>query len=171
MTTPSYQADSRARVSFGHAAVVTPDLDKFRRFYEDVLGLRLATLNSPAGAPFRRIGAFTDRHGRHMGLLVFEIPGYTAAPTDDEIGRRGRIDHLTFEAADQADFVEILSRLVEEGASTGEVTHLGPVESVLFVDPDGAQVNLQLSNPTWRPGPDTEVPDPALLAALTAADA
>lgn len=169
MTTTD-DAGTRARVSFGHTTVNTPDLDRFRRFYEDVLGLRLAMVDSPTGAPFRRIGAFTDRHGRHMGLLVFETPGYESGLADESIGQRGRIDHLTFEAADDADFAEILGRLVAAGASSGEVTPLGPVRSALFVDPDGGHANLQISDPTWRPDRDTEVPDPGLLATLVAVD-
>ena len=123
MTTSTTGTRPRACVSFGHAAVNTPDLDRFRRFYEDVLGLRLVTVNSPVDTPFRRIGAFTDRHGRQMGLLVFEVPGYSSGLPADQIGQRGRIDHLTFEAANNADFV-ILDRLVGAGASSGEVVRL-----------------------------------------------
>jgi len=170
MNTHSTEGSTRARVSFGHAAVNTPDLDRYRRFYEDALGLTLAVVNNAGEAPFRRMGAFTDRHGRHMGLLVFEVPGYTNALSDDQIGQRGRIDHLSFEAANDADFAEILARLVDAGASSGEVTPLGPVRSALFVDPDGAHCNLQVNIPTWQPDPDSEVPDPNLVAALIALD-
>jgi catechol 2,3-dioxygenase-like lactoylglutathione lyase family enzyme len=168
MTGTRTDPQPRARVSFGHAAVNTPDLDRFRRFYEDVLGLRLVTVNSPEDAPFRRIGAFTDRRGLSMGLLVFEVPGYTSGLPQDQMGRRGRIDHLTFEAANDADFTEILHRLVEAGASSGEVTPLGPVSSALFVDPDGGHGNLQVTNPAWRPEAGTEIYTPDLIEALVA---
>lgn len=161
--------EGRARVHFGHAAVNTPDLDRFRRFYEDVLGLRLAVTEHPDGAPFRRMGVFTDRLGQSAVLLVFEVPGYDSGLPEAETGRRGRIDHLAFEAADDAGFAEITTRLVEAGASSGEVSVLGPVRSVVFVDPDGGHRNLQVTVPGWRPAPDADVPDPDLLAALLTA--
>lgn len=157
---------ARARARLGHVGVHTPDLDRFRRFYEDVLGLRLVAVDHPTGAPFRRMGAFTDRDGESTALLVFEIPGYSSGLADDVIGRRGRLDHIAFAAADDAEFDEIVERLVDAGASSGTVDDLGPVRSVLFVDPDGAHHNLQVVVPGWRPGPGAEVVDADLLAGL-----
>ena len=84
---------ARARARLGHVGVHTPDLDRFRRFYEDVLGLRLVAVDHPTGAPFRRMGAFTDRDGESTALLVFEIPGYSSGLADDVIGRRGARPH------------------------------------------------------------------------------
>ena len=168
MNAPQTEATTRARVSFGHAAVITADLDRYRRFYEDVLGLTLAMISTPIDTPFRRVGAFTDRHARSIGLLVFEVPGYTPELPADKIGQRGRIDHLAFDTADDADFTEILARLVDAGASSGEVTALGPVRSALFVDPDGAHHNLQVNVPSWRADPDSDVPDANLVVALIA---
>jgi catechol 2,3-dioxygenase-like lactoylglutathione lyase family enzyme len=161
-TTPA----ARACVKVGHTAVNTPDLDRFRRFYEDVLGLRLVVVNHATGAPFRRLGAFTDRDGESMVLLAFEVPGYASGLADDVIGRRGRLDHLAFYAADDTEFEEIIERLVDAGASSGTVTVLGPVRSVLFVDPDGAHHNLQITEPGWRPDQTAEVIDAGLLARL-----
>lgn len=165
-TAPTGTATARARVRLGHAAVNTPDLDRFRRFYEDVLGLRLVAVNHPTGAPFRRLGAFTDRDGESMVLLAFEVPGYASGLADDVIGRRGRLDHIAFYAAEDDEFDEIVERLVDAGASSGAVDLLGPVRSVLFVDPDGAHHNLQITDSSWRPGPEAEVIDAELLARL-----
>jgi len=159
-------ASAPARASLGHVAVNTPDLDRFQRFYEDVLGLRLVVIDHPTGAPFRRLGAFTDRDGDSMVLLAFEIPGYSTGLADDVIGRRGRLDHIAFQAADDAQFAELIERLVDVGASSGTVTELGPVRSVLFLDPDGAHHNLQVIDPHWHPGPSAEVIDAELLSHL-----
>lgn len=71
-----------------------------------------------------------------------------------------------FAAADDAEFDEVVERLVDAGASSGTVDDLGPVRSVLFVDPDGAHHNLQVVVPGWRPGPGAEVVDADLLAGL-----
>ncbi len=155
-----------AACRLGLAAVNTPDLDRFRRFYEDVLGLRMVVVNHPSGAPFRRLGAFTDGDRRTAVILAFEVPGYQSGLPDDVIGRRGRIDHLAFNAANEVEFDEIINRLVDAGASTGEVTPLGPVRSVLFIDPDGAHHNLQIPDPSWQPDHTAEVIDTDLLTAV-----
>lgn len=154
---------ARARARLGHVTVHTPDLERFRRFYEDVLGLRLVVLDTPVEAPFRRLGAFADRDGDDMVLLAFEVPGYATGLPDDEMGRRGRLDHIAFNAADEAEFAEIVDRLVQAGASSGQVDLLGPVRSVLFVDPDGAHHNLQLVERDWQPGPTADSVDLDLL--------
>jgi catechol 2,3-dioxygenase-like lactoylglutathione lyase family enzyme len=157
-----------ARVRCGHTAVNTPDLDRFRRFYEDVLGLQLVVVHHPTGAPFRRLGAFTDRDARSMVLLAFEVPGYTSGLPEDVIGRRGRLDHLAFYAANDDEFHEVLERLVDAGACSGRVDDLGPVRSALFIDPDGAHHNLQTSQPGWQPDASVEVVDDELIARLMA---
>ena len=162
-TTP---APATATSRLGHAAIITPDLDRFRRFYEDVLGFRLVVISHPTQMPFRRLGAFTDRDGQAIVLLALEVPGYQSGVPDDLIGRRGRIDHIAFNAADNAEFEEIISRLIDAGASSGDIIPLGPTRSVVFVDPDGAHHNLQLTNPAWQPDSTHEVLEPELLKTL-----
>lgn len=156
----------RCAVAFGHVSLLTADLDRFRRFYEDVFALRTVMIDHPDGMPFRRLAVLTDAIGESIRLLVFEVPGYTSGLPDDVIGRRGRLDHLAFHAADPEEFDAVTRRLVEAGASSGEVNDLGPSRSVLFVDPDGAHHNLQTRNPTWRPGRSTEITDPDLWQRL-----
>lgn len=161
---------ARPRIGFGHAAVLTPDLDRFRRFYEDVVGLRLAVVERPPGAPFNRLGAFTDPDGDSVVLLAFEVAGYTSGLPDDAIGRRGRVDHLAFQASDAEEFAEVVARLVDAGASAGAVEELGPMRSVLFVDPDGGHRNLQVLVDGWTPDSDVyEVLDADLLTRATGA--
>ena len=152
ITSPSRPAHSR----LGHAGVITPDLERFRRFYEDVLGLRLAIVDAVSELPCRRLGAFTDRDGAAIVILALEMPGYRSGLSDDVLGRRGRIDHIAFSAADN-EFDEIVGRLVDAGASSGVVTPLGPVRSVRFVDPDGAHHHLL--DPVWRPDATADMAD------------
>jgi glyoxylase I family protein len=155
-------------VAFGHVALITADLDRFRRFYEDVFGLRAVEVDHPDGMPFRRLASFTDAGGDVVRMLVFEVPAYTSGLPDDVIGRRGRLDHIAFHVDARNDFDAVTNRLVERGASSGVVSELGPVFSVLFVDPDGGHHNLQTLNHAWTPGPSTEIPDPALWRRLRA---
>jgi catechol 2,3-dioxygenase-like lactoylglutathione lyase family enzyme len=155
-----------ARSRLGHVAIDTPDLDRFRRFYEDVLGLRLLVVDHPTRAPFRRLGAFTDGDRQSVVVLACEVPGYQSGLPDDVIGRRSRVDHLAFFAAGDREFDEIVGQLVDAGASSGEIAAFGPVRSVLFVDPDGGHHNLQIHDPSWRPESTVEIVDPDLLAAV-----
>lgn len=163
MSSTTVQPRIRSGVRLGHAAVVTPDLDRFRRFYEDVVGLRQVAVQHPPQAPMRRLGVFTDAAGDAVSLLAFEIPGYESGLADDLLGRRGRVDHITFLVTTDEDFRETTARLVDAGASSGQVDLLGPVWSVLFVDPDGARRNLQLANPEWHAEATVEVLDADLL--------
>ena len=96
-----------------HVAMVTADLDRYRDFYEDVVGLDTALV----------LGAASE-HGRHAILFagdtvlhVFEVPGYD--PAAHGIGstmfERGRLDHLGFTVADEAALGEVRDRLVAVG--------------------------------------------------------
>ena len=62
-----------------HIAVNTADLDRFRRFYEGVLGVPLGISLRMQHPPFLRHATFhvTDA----MVLHVFELPGYRSADT------------------------------------------------------------------------------------------
>jgi catechol 2,3-dioxygenase-like lactoylglutathione lyase family enzyme len=120
-----------------HVAAITPDLDRYRAFYEDVIGLRtLATLRMTEPPLLRHAFlAVSDTTVMH----VFEQPGYdpVADGIGTEIGRRGRLDHVGFFVADVEALTAVRDRLVAAGASDGVVTPLGPILSVHFRDPDG----------------------------------
>jgi catechol 2,3-dioxygenase-like lactoylglutathione lyase family enzyme len=148
----------------GHTALVTADLDRFRRFYEDVFGFRTVMVDHPDGMPFRRLASMADAVGDDIRLLLFEVPGYASGLPDDVIGRRGRLDHVAVHIGEPDGFDDLVGRLVECGASSGEISELGPVRSVLFVDPDGGHHNLQTPNPEWVPPRSVEIVDPALWA-------
>jgi catechol 2,3-dioxygenase-like lactoylglutathione lyase family enzyme len=163
-------------VSIGHVAVMTPDLDRFRAFYEDVIGLRTAIVLRMTEPPGLRhaVLSVTDTSIVH----VFEQPGYDPAADGigTELGRRGRIDHIAFHMASFADLEAVRDRLVAVGASDGTVTPHGPVLSVFFRDPDGLAGEVTTVNATWDPGLETahelvEEPDPTLFARLVAASA
>ena len=52
---------------------------------------------------------------------------------------RGRLDHFGLQAASVEGFETIRQRLVEHGASGGEVNDFGTARSVFFRDPDGLE--------------------------------
>jgi catechol 2,3-dioxygenase-like lactoylglutathione lyase family enzyme len=169
-------ADQAVPVAIGHVAVITADLDRFRAFYEDVIGLRTAVvLRMPEPPGLRHaVLSVTDVSIVH----VFERPGYdpVAEGVGTEIGLRGRLDHLAFHMASPADLEAVRARLVAVGASDGFVAPHGPVHSVRFHDPDGLEGEVTATNPSWDPSEDAhhvveEEPDPSMFARLVAATA
>lgn len=148
-----------ASVSFGHVSMFTADLDRFRRFYEDVLGMRTVAIDHADQQPFRRSAELTDAACEATRLVVREVPGYTSGLPDDVTGRRGRLDELTFHMSDGEEFERAVRRLVEHGASSGEISSFGPVRSVLFVDPDGGHHHLETPRRNWAPSRSIEIVD------------
>ena len=80
-----------------HVAVVTGDLDGYRAFYEEVIGLE-TTLVLGAGRGHGRQAVLSA--GEVM-LHVFELPGYdpTINGFSPAMFERGRLDHLGFTVA------------------------------------------------------------------------
>jgi catechol 2,3-dioxygenase-like lactoylglutathione lyase family enzyme len=138
-----------APTGISHVAMVTADLDRYRKFYEQVIGLDTAIVMRGEAAD----------HPRHAILFagatvvhVFEEPGYNPSDhgiSSDDMFRRGRLDHLGFAVPDQPALEEVGDRLVEAGASDGTVTVLGPILSVHYCDPDGFHGEINCFNPTF----------------------
>ena len=145
-----------------HVAVVTADLDGFRAFYEDTLGLETTMVLGGAGPGHARQAIV---HAGDVMLHVFEVPGYDPeahgfAPAMFE---RGRLDHLGFTVADVAALRATRDRLLADGASSGDIRRLGPMLSVRFHDPEGFEGEVNCLDPSYDPSSvrvEDEVVDP-----------
>jgi len=159
-----------APTGFSHAAVYTSDIDRFRRFYEGVVGLHLGALLKMDGPPYHRHAIFPL--GDVATLHVFEMPGYDpqADGIGTEIGSRGRIDHFGFELPGLSDLEALGERVAAAGASDGQIRPLGPSWSLHFRDPDGlsVEVNCRRPIPAGEQRPETllEIGDPAWAASI-----
>lgn len=171
MTAP---VDTPATIGISQVVVITPDLDRFRAFYEDVIGMRTAIVLRMKLPPGLRhaVMSVSDSSIVH----VFEQPGYDPAAHGGgtEMFARGRIDHLGFLVASVDELEAVRDRLVAVGASDGTVTPLGPVHSVHFTDPDGLEGEINAVNTAWDPSQEEhqvveEEPDPGMYARLVAA--
>jgi catechol 2,3-dioxygenase-like lactoylglutathione lyase family enzyme len=130
----------------GHIAINTADLDRFRRFYDGMLGIPLGAVMRMGFPPYLRHATFHVAPG--LVLHVFEVPGYDpqGQGIGTDVGERGRIDHFAFLVPDADALAEVAGRLRAAGASDGEVRAMGPVLSVHATDPDGLQFEVTCAN-------------------------
>jgi len=147
-----------------HVAVVTGDLDGFRTFYEDTIGLE-TTMVLGGGAGRSRQAILTA--GDTM-LHVFEVPDYD--PTHNGFSaamfERGRLDHLGFTVGDVEALTSIRDRLMAADATSGDIHPLGPMLSLRFADPDGLEGEINCFNPDFDPSSvrdEDEIVDPDWL--------
>ena len=135
---------------FNHVGHCVTDLDRSRRFYEELLGFtfqrdlkapdeatsRLLRLEPPVG-----LSAVYLTHGSFvLELLHFDRPGNAPARerTFDEPG----LTHLSLTVDDVA---EVCGRVAEYGGEVLDDTNLGV--AVMIRDPDGQLIELLAGRP------------------------
>ncbi|MDN5918335.1 MAG: VOC family protein [Pseudonocardia sp.] len=128
---------------------MTADLDGFRSFYENTIGLETAMVFGAGPGHCRQAILMA---GVAM-LHVFEVAGHdpTTSGFSSAMFERGRLDHLGFTAPGPAALTAIRNRLLVVDASSGDVHQLGPMLSVRFVDPDGLESEVNCFNPDFDP--------------------
>src|SRR4051794_22657624 len=132
-----------------HVAVLTNDTDRLHAFYREVFEADITEVG-PEVEPGLRM---TVVHvGPHSELNVFEIAGNTEADRQVPMFGRGRLDHMALHAASIEAFETIRDRLMARGAADDFVTDFGPVLSLFFVDPDGLEGEVCVTNPDAVPG-------------------
>jgi catechol 2,3-dioxygenase-like lactoylglutathione lyase family enzyme len=124
-----------------HIAVLTKDMDRFIRFYQQVFDARVLADNPRHGG----------KEGERMVIMslggpsdfnVFQVPGNSQAEVQTPMFGRGRIDHFGLNASSRETLEEIRQRLIRVGASDGTVTDFGKQLSVFFRDPDGLEAEV-----------------------------
>jgi catechol 2,3-dioxygenase-like lactoylglutathione lyase family enzyme len=153
-----------------HVAVVTADLDLFRSFYEDTLGLEtMIVLTAGPGHARQAIILAGD-----VMLQVFEVLGYDPSSRGytSTMFERGRLDHVGLTVSDLAALTEVRDRLVAIGASEGDIRRLGPMLSVRFHDLEGFEGEVNCLDRGYDPTTLREgdqVVDPAWYGRITRA--
>lgn len=132
-----------------HIRLTVTDIERSRRFYQDVLGFSVAA-ESPAGPddPAVRADPF-----RLYGGVVFEVHGLllglrpVAAPGDRFDADRTGLDHLSFTVATRDDLAAAAARLTAAGIRHGEIIEMDQfgIAILSFDDPDG--IHLELTSP------------------------
>ncbi|MDR0359011.1 MAG: VOC family protein [bacterium] len=124
---------------FDHVATLTPDLDRYVDFYHRTFGARLVRLTE-AYEDHPRMATIDVGGGAHLN--AFEVAASEIVGQRDRIGRRGPVDHFGFTVGSRQRLEELRDRLVDAGASPGEITDFGSALSVFFRDPDGAELEV-----------------------------
>ncbi len=118
-------ATTQLRTSgISHVAIVTPHLDRFVSFYNDALGARLYRIVDDAA---RILGRNALVHVGGAMLHVLHVDRQQLA--GGGMFNRGRLDHIGLHTEDEPTLPPLRDRLVQAGASHGEVHRYGPVFS------------------------------------------
>lgn len=137
---------------FNHVGHCVADLERSRRFYEELLGFRHwwqfdVPDDQAAGVlrltpPLQMTAVYLVRDGFVLELLQYAAPGQTEAPRPRAMNQPG-LTHISL-AVD--DIETTLTRVAELGGEILDDTNKGVV--VFIRDPDGQLI--ELSNMDWR---------------------
>ena len=124
-----------------HIAVLTADMDRFIRFYQEAFDAKVLSDNpNHAGHVGERMVIMSI--GGPSDFNVFQVPGNDQASVQTPMYGRGRLDHFGLNARSREDLEEVRQRLMRLGASDGTVTDFGKQVSVFFRDPDGLEAEV-----------------------------
>jgi len=132
-----------AHRGISHIGLSTLDLDKTRKFYEDVLGFKPVvadTIKVKEGGYLRHL--FFDI-GRDQLIAFLEPNGVPQVPTKYDAGiNRGLgvpagFYHFAFEAGSPSALADKRDQLRAKGVETTDVVDHGWAQSIYFKDPNG----------------------------------
>ncbi|MCU1670415.1 MAG: Lactoylglutathione lyase-like lyase [Blastococcus sp.] len=128
---PGERPPSSAR-GLHHTALISSDVERTVRFYQDVLGFPLTELIENRDYPGSSHFFFDIGNGNL--LAFFDFPGLTVGPYAEVLGG---LHHMAI-SVDPERWAALVERLTEAGVE--HVVHSGV--SVYFRDPDGARIEL-----------------------------
>ena len=115
-----------------HTALISSDVERTVRFYQDVLGFPLTELIENRDYPGSSHFFFDIGHGNL--LAFFDFPGLDVGPYAEVLGG---LHHMAI-SVDPELWAKLVERLDEAGVA--HEVHSGV--SVYFKDPDGARIEL-----------------------------
>jgi catechol 2,3-dioxygenase-like lactoylglutathione lyase family enzyme len=115
-----------------HTALISSDVERTVRFYQDVLGFPLTELIENRDYPGSSHFFFDIGNGNL--LAFFDFPGLDVGPYAEVLGG---LHHMAI-SVDPEKWTELVQRLTEAGVP--HEVHSGV--SVYFRDPDGARIEL-----------------------------
>ena len=133
-------------VLFNHVGLCVSDLERSRRFYEDVLGFRHwweLAVPDEAGSRLLRLPPPLGARAVYLvlGRFVLELIHYAAAGTRPGGERVMNDPGLTHLSVAVADIGAVLEKVVPNGGTVLEDTDMGGL-AVMIRDPDGQLIEL-----------------------------
>jgi catechol 2,3-dioxygenase len=122
----------------GHIVLRVKDMERSRRFYQDILGLPVVAQNERGMVFFS-----TDVKDNHHMLAL--MPGKEGAtmPSPEHIG----MQHVSFELGSFAELQAAYQTFTEAGVNICYTTFHGISKSVYFNDPDGNMLEVYCNVP------------------------
>ncbi len=124
----------------GHVVLRVRDLERSKRFYEDLLGFRLVS-EIPG-----RMAFFTATGENHHDLALMAVGPNAPSPSPYGVG----LYHLAVQLPSADAVKAAFRRLAEAGAVIEGASDHGVSHSVYIRDPDGIEIELYADVPGWQ---------------------
>jgi catechol 2,3-dioxygenase len=122
----------------GHVVLKVRDLERSRRFYQDILGLTVM-----GEVPEFQMVFFSCGGRDHHELAIKAIRADAQAPRPQDVG----LLHVAFRLRSEDDLRAAYRELQAHDVPILGSTNHGISKSIYFVDPDGNQIELYCDNP------------------------
>ena len=142
----------------GHVVIKMRDLDAAKRFYRDILGMKITDEREGFGVFFR----FQDYH---HDIAVFKVGDDAESPQKNQVG----LAHIAL-IADSFDTVKAMyQRLKAHDVPIVRTVDHGITKSVYFKDPEGNELEIYCEVPErpWQEQETIIVADPIDLEAVS----
>ena len=133
----------------GHVAIRVRDLEAAKRFYGDILGMKL-------GMEIPGQGLFFRFNNYHHDLAVFKAREGAEAASKNHAG----VAHIALVADDFETVLGMFRRLRAHGVQVSRTIDHGATKSIYFSDPDGIELEIYCEVPEfdWRHNGMVRVP-------------
>ena len=143
----------------GHVVIKMRDLEAAKRFYSDILGMKITDERDG-------FGVFFLFHDYHHDIAVFKVAEDAAAPQKNQVG----LAHIAL-VADSFDTVKAMyKRLKDHNVPIVRTVDHGITKSVYFQDPEGNELEIycEVTEVKWQEVETIIRADPIDLAAAPA---
>jgi catechol-2,3-dioxygenase len=131
-----YNRHVQKPMKLGHIVLRVRDLERSKRFYTGILGLRLT------GEIEGRMAFFAAGEDSH-DLAVMAIGDQAAPPEPDRVG----LYHFAYQVASAAELKDWYRHLKANGVTIVGSTDHGVSQGIYFLDPDGNELELSYEVP------------------------
>jgi len=122
----------------GHLVLRVKDVERSRRFFEEILGFPVVATNQRGMVFFS-----TDAKDNHHMLALMPGKEGAAMPTPDQVG----MQHVSFELGSFAELQDAYRLFRENGVTIDHTVYHGITKSVYFYDPDGNRFEVYCNVP------------------------